>query len=311
MQQALAGHGPPVTPAVTARQIDEAAPVLTAAPFTGVDLVVKPAAAVCTDGVTPVGGGLGRESAVTALPVRRNAVGLVSEEVVVQRRLTGTEYVVNTSSHDGRQTVTDLRRYRKVANTGHFAVYQDVKLLPFDGPGHEELLAYVRGALEAFGFRFGPAHTEVMSTGDGPRLIEVNARVAGSGMAAAAALATGDNGIQRTVRYVGARPRRLPTRASGAGGHVRRAENRDRDQHRDPAGDPDPAHVPGPGGQGPHRRHDRGHLGPALVQRARLGPAGGPRRGGGGTRPPTRACLRGTAAHHRVTHRPDLTVDRR
>ncbi|MFI1767328.1 ATP-grasp domain-containing protein [Streptomyces sp. NPDC020800] len=202
MQQALARHGLPVTPTLTVRHPDEAAPLLTAPPFAGEDLVVKPAAAVCTDGVTLVEGGRDWQAAVTALLGRRNAVGLVNEEVVVQRRLTGTEYVVNTFSHDGRHTVTDLCRYRKVANAGHFAVYQDVEFLPFAGPGHEELVDYVRGALDALGFRFGPAHTEVMLTADGPRLIEVNARVAGSGMAAAAALATGDNGIQRTVRYL-------------------------------------------------------------------------------------------------------------
>jgi phosphoribosylamine-glycine ligase len=52
-----------------------------------------------------------------------------------------------------------------------------------------ELVDYTTRALDAFGFRFGPAYSEIMLTADGPRLVEVNSRVAGSGMAAAAQLA--------------------------------------------------------------------------------------------------------------------------
>ena len=203
MQQALAQHGLPVTPTVTVRSpTDEAARLLSGPRFAGHDLVVKPATAVSTDGVTLAEGGRGWQQAVTKLLGRANVTGLVNEEVVVQRRLYGTEYVVNTFSYGGRHTVTDLCRYRKVSNAGHFAVYQDVEFLPLEGPGHSELITYARDALDALGFRFGPAHTEIMLTPDGPRLVEVNARLAGSGMAAAAALATGDNGVQRTVRHL-------------------------------------------------------------------------------------------------------------
>jgi biotin carboxylase len=168
----------------------------------GHDLVIKPATSVSTDGVTLAAGGRGWREIVTGLLGRINATGVRNEEVVLQRRLTGTEYVINTFTADGRHTVTDVCRYTKVSNGESFAVYQDVEFLGMDEPHVPELIAYVRKALDALGFRFGPAHTEVMLTAEGPRLIEVNSRIAGSGMAAAAELATGDNAVRRLVRHL-------------------------------------------------------------------------------------------------------------
>ncbi|WP_410595596.1 ATP-grasp domain-containing protein [Amycolatopsis sp. lyj-23] len=202
MQQAVARHGLPVIPTLTIRDPQEAVEALERPEFAGRSLVVKPATAVSTDGVTLVEAGQPWQPAVVGLLGRRNAVGLVNEEVVVQPRVHGTEYAVNTFSHNGRHTITDICRYNKVSNAGHFAVYRDVEFLRADDSGHDELTDYARRALDAVGFRFGPAHTEIMLTADGLRLMEVNSRVAGSGMAAAAVLATGDNGMRMTVQHL-------------------------------------------------------------------------------------------------------------
>ncbi|MFI6344075.1 ATP-grasp domain-containing protein [Streptomyces sp. NPDC050560] len=202
MARAVASAGLRTAPTLCVRDVREAEAPLAAPEFAGHDLVVKPATSVSTDGVTLVPAGRDWRPAVNALLGRRNATGVVNEDVVVQRRLYGTEYVVDTFSHGGRHTVTDLCRYTKTAVGDSFAVYQDVEFLPAGDPAYAETVAYVRGALDALGFRFGPAHSEVMLTDEGPRLVEVNSRVAGSGLAAAAELATGDSGVRRTVRYL-------------------------------------------------------------------------------------------------------------
>jgi biotin carboxylase len=202
MAEAVRAAGLPVAPTVCVRDPADAEDRLAGTDFAGHDLVVKPSMGVSTDGVTLAPGGSRWRPLAERLLGRTNATGVVDREVVIQRRLFGTEYAVNTFSHDGRHTVTDICRYEKAANGDSFAVYKGVEFLPMDGPHHEELIDYVRRALDAVGFRFGPAHTEVMLTDDGPRLIEVNSRVAGSGMAAAAELATGDNGVHRVIRYL-------------------------------------------------------------------------------------------------------------
>ena len=55
--------------------------------------------------------------------------------------------------------------------------------------------------LDAVGIRIGCGHVEVMMTADGPRLIEVAARLAGGGHQMVSELATGDNHIKRTVAH--------------------------------------------------------------------------------------------------------------
>ncbi|GAA1713194.1 ATP-grasp domain-containing protein [Kribbella yunnanensis] len=206
MINAVAAAGLPVAPTIFVRDAKEAADFVTRPDVAGHDLVIKPATSVSTDGVTLAPGGRDWRSIVNNLLGRTNATGVRADEIVIQRRLRGTEFVVNTFTANGRHAVTDVCRYTKVSNGDSFAVYQDVEFLGMDEPDVPELVSYVRRALDAIGFRFGAAHTEVMLTPDGPRLIEVNSRIAGSGMAAAAELATGDNAVRRLVRHLRGEP---------------------------------------------------------------------------------------------------------
>ena len=47
------------------------------------------------------------------------------------------------------------------------------QLMPCAGPKERALVEYAFATLDALGWRWGPAHIELMSTVDGPRLIEV------------------------------------------------------------------------------------------------------------------------------------------
>jgi biotin carboxylase len=136
MTAAVGAAGLPVTPTLTVRDPSEATDWLADPCVAGHDLVIKPATSVSTDGVTLAPGGTGAQSIVAGLLGKTNAAGLTNDEVVIQRRLFGVEYVVNTFSHDGRHTVTDICRYAKDSEHGNFAVYKDVEFLPAGGPGH-------------------------------------------------------------------------------------------------------------------------------------------------------------------------------
>ena len=169
--------------------------------LTGHDLVVKPPKSGSTDGVTRIPAGTDWETAFTGQLGQVNQWGLVNERMVVQEYATGPEYVVDTFSHDGRHTVTDICRYRKTDNGPYMAVYDSLQWLPPDAPEAAELVDYATAVLDAVGMRFGAAHVEVIRTEAGPRLVEVNARPHGGGHPRFCQVATGDSQIDRAVRY--------------------------------------------------------------------------------------------------------------
>jgi len=202
MYAAVAAAGVPVVEGLSTRDPDEAADWLRDRGLVGRDLVVKPANASGSDGVTLLPAGVGLHAAVAGLAGVVSRHGIQLTDVIVQEHVTGVEYAVDTFSHDGVHTVTDIVRYRKVSGGGRMAIYESMEFLPFDAPGHDELLRYNRRVLDAVGMRFGVAHTEIMVTDRGPLLMEVNARPPGGAQPWACELATGDNLIDRTVRYL-------------------------------------------------------------------------------------------------------------
>lgn len=203
MYAAVAAAGLPVIESLATRDPDEVADWLRDTGLGGRDLVVKPANASGTDSVTMLPGGAGWRPAVTGLAGAVSRHGIQLTDVVVQEYVTGVEYAVDTFSHDGVHTVTDIVRYRKRSVDGRIAIYESMEFVPFDAPGHDELLRYTERVLDALGVRFGVAHTEVMVTDRGPLLVEVNARPPGGAQPWACQLATGDNLVDRTVRYLG------------------------------------------------------------------------------------------------------------
>lgn len=201
MGAAVAAAGLPAVRQVCTADPAEVAAWIDHAGLRGGDLVVKPPKSAGSDGVTHVPRGLGWRSAFDRLLGARNKLGLVNDQVLVQEYLVGTEYVVDTCTLDGRHTVVDICRYRKRHNAGRMAVYDYMEWLPHDTAGSTELLDFATGVLDAVGIRFGAAHIEIMLTGNGPRLIEVNARIAGAGVPRFCREATGDSQVDRLVRY--------------------------------------------------------------------------------------------------------------
>lgn len=128
--------------------------------------------------------------------------------VLLQHYMEGEEYVVNTVSHGGLHWVSDIWRCRKALSGDGRKIYDyEDLLLPDDEEAHEvrqageatQAAAYVCAVLDAVGIAFGPAHTEIIITPQGPRLLETGARISGLANPAGLALATGTDQIELTL----------------------------------------------------------------------------------------------------------------
>jgi biotin carboxylase len=192
---ARAGVAGPVT--ISARTLEEA---YAAADVIGGPVVLKPAASAASDSVTAC---RGRDEVAAAWGAAAGAVNLMgarNDRLLVQELLTGQQYTVNTVTAPAAggegpwHYVTDVWLDRRREIPGGRFVYDRMDLLA--GDDSRALMAghYVAEVLSALGVAAGPAHTELVHTGRGPVLIEVNARLAG--MADPAALDAALEGSQ-------------------------------------------------------------------------------------------------------------------
>eukprot|EP00667_Euglena_gracilis_P006161 EG_transcript_6213 len=106
----------------------------------------------------------------------------MNNAVVLQEFLDGTEYIVDTVSHEGKHLCVAMWVYKKRRGTPwnpHCIMSEGNRLLPSKGELQDTLADYVFKVLDAVGLRYGPCHTEVMMVKRGPILVEVNARLHG------------------------------------------------------------------------------------------------------------------------------------
>lgn len=124
-----------------------------------------------------------------------------NDKVLVQELAVGTEYEVDTYSIDGEHGLVAVWRYAKERRGDRLGIYLSNTLVASGEPVVGALFEYVCRVLDATGVRNGPAHVEVMMTPDGPRLIEVGARLAGAEQQELTLLGTGESQITRMVRH--------------------------------------------------------------------------------------------------------------
>ncbi|MER7399935.1 ATP-grasp domain-containing protein [Streptomyces sp. NPDC000151] len=145
-------------------------------------LVVKPLDSAGSDGCTLCPDRDTARAAFRQVTGATNLMGSTNNEVVVQQCLNGVQYIVNTVSMGGRHLLTELyaERIDRVDNAP--MLRHIISRGSLSGP-EQELVDYVLSCLDALGIREGAAHTEVMLTPEGPRLVEVNSRVMGPSLA--------------------------------------------------------------------------------------------------------------------------------
>ena len=113
-----------------------------------------------------------------------NYYGDKIDELLVQERINGVEYIVNTVTHKGIHRVTLVWKYNKVRTSEGAIVYDSCETVNELSLGEAEMVEYAYKVADALEIRYGPVHGEYMIDEKGPVLIEVNCRPCGGGMPA-------------------------------------------------------------------------------------------------------------------------------
>ena len=144
------------------------------------DVVVKPLDSGGTDHVFFCTTAEEVAAAVDSVLGARNIYGVANHAALVQERLLGTEYYLNTVSAGGRHRVVETWRYAKLPGPENSPLYDYEEPVDHDSaPEVAELHRYVRGVLDALEVRDGAAHTEMILTERGPVLLDCGARLCG------------------------------------------------------------------------------------------------------------------------------------
>lgn len=113
-----------------------------------------------------------------------NYYGEENAELLIQERINGKEYIVNTVSCNGVHRVTLIWKYNKVKTSEGAIIYDSCETVNELNISEAEMIEYAYSVADALGIKYGPVHGEYMIDKDGPVLIEVNCRPCGGNMAA-------------------------------------------------------------------------------------------------------------------------------
>lgn len=115
---------------------------------------------------------------------KTNKYGDNLTELLMQERILGDEYIVNTVSCEGEHRVTLVWKYHKVKTSDGAMVYDTCETVNELNIGEAEMVEYAYDVADALGIEYGPVHGEYMIDEKGPVLIEVNCRPCGGHMSA-------------------------------------------------------------------------------------------------------------------------------
>lgn len=178
MQEALKDAGLRYIRGMVVRSVEEAKDFCRA---NGLNTaVVKPLESAGSMGVTLCNDTEEVYEAVKMLLGSKDVYGRPIDTCLIQERIEGTEYIVNTISCNGKHRLSSILRYSKVrtAEGGH--IYNYSEAVETIEPGLCDLVQYALDTACAIGFKYGEVHGEYMVDKKGPVLIEVNCRPMGN-----------------------------------------------------------------------------------------------------------------------------------
>ena len=146
--------------------------------------VVKPLQSAGSVGVTMCDSVDEAMAAVKNLFDAQDFFGRSQSCCLIQERIDGTEYIVNTISCSGKPRLTSMWRYKKVKTTEGGQIYDYCELIKDLEPGHAKIIEYAFDTVRAIGIQNGMVHGEYMLDKNGPVLIEVNCRPMGGNLPA-------------------------------------------------------------------------------------------------------------------------------
>lgn len=147
------------------------------------EIVIKPIYSFCSVGVRIC---LNKQEMIDSLKYefdQNNAYGDKNTVLLVQERINGREYIVNTTSCEGIPRLISMWNYGEKTKTSEGAiVYDTVNTINSLNMGEAEMVEYAYDVARAIGIEYGPVHGEYMIDEKGPVLIEVNCRPCGLSM---------------------------------------------------------------------------------------------------------------------------------
>lgn len=146
------------------------------------EVVVKPVYSAASVGVRLCSN---KQEMIDAVNEVFNLTGVYGNELtelVIQERIKGQEYVVNTVSCNGTHRVTTIWKYNKIKTSEGGNIYDNDEIVYELGIGDSEIVEYAYDVADALGIKYGPVHGEYMVDEKGPVLIEVNCRPHGGNM---------------------------------------------------------------------------------------------------------------------------------
>lgn len=170
-------------------------------------VVVKPLNSAGSDGVSICHNGTELKTKAVLLFGQVNKLGSVNDELLVQERLFGQQYIVNTISESGRHFITEIWRDDRIEVEGAGLIYDKELSLDISDVSLKDISDYTLQVLDALEITHGPSHVELMSTQEGPRLIEVSARLQGGISHKAVSTAIGESHISITALLLLNRPK--------------------------------------------------------------------------------------------------------
>ncbi|WP_407416217.1 ATP-grasp domain-containing protein [Methanobrevibacter sp.] len=115
---------------------------------------------------------------------KHNYYGENISELLLQERIIGDEYIVNTVSNDGVHRITLIWKYHKIKAMDGSILYNTAETVNNLNIGESKMVEYAYQVADAIGIKYGPVHGEYMIDEKGPVLIEVNCRPCGGNMSA-------------------------------------------------------------------------------------------------------------------------------
>lgn len=142
-------------------------------------VVVKPAESAGGDDVRICNDHDAVVDAIDHIFGKTNMFNLPNVEAVVQKKLYGRQFMVNSMTQNGRHKIIEIWEERRIHTADGHSIYDREVLMPCSFPDSREIQRYVMGVLTALDVTFGPTHTELFLTDSGPILLETAARIQG------------------------------------------------------------------------------------------------------------------------------------
>lgn len=200
MQEALNEAGVPSLKTLHTASENEAEAWIEDSGLGDCPLIIKPPISAGSDKVFHIPAkGDWRKAFNRVLAEPSKITGQSSETVVIQEQAVGTEFAIGTVSANGKHFLSHLIKYNKSSSRERKTVFDHVEFVPFDEEALGDLFDYTKKSLDALGIRWGAAHSEIMLTKSGPRLIETGARMCGGPVVGFAREATGSSQADRLV----------------------------------------------------------------------------------------------------------------